>query len=220
LAGVDFTDAKGGTILGKTRFTASAATTAPTSAPATSAADARGSRQCAEVMAAVPSAKQIDAAKFDAYLNGAYQADREAYLDGWHRALMFGVIVLGASAVIDIMPAWARTIATMLTAVLAAADLVLDLSVRARTASFLRKGYFEVAAKLEERSISPQGAHAEMLRLAAEEEPPYKAAHAVAENWATTAVFGSSKPLPCRVGPWRRLTRNAVHYHGHDFSAC
>ena len=170
-------------------------------------------------MATVPTAKQVSAAKFDAYLNGAYQADREAYVDRWHRALMFGVIVLGASAVIDIMPAWARTVATMLTAVLAAADLVLDLSVRARTASFLRKGYFEVAAKLEEQSITPRAAHAEMLRLAAEEEPPYKAAHAIAENWATMAVFGPSKALPCKVGPWWRLTRNLMHYHGHNFSA-
>lgn len=170
-------------------------------------------------MATDQAAGEIDAAKFHAFLNGAYQADREAYLDGWHRALMFGVIVLGASAVVDALPDLARTTAAIATAILGAADLVLDLSVRARTASFLRKSYFDIAADLEDGAITPQKAYASMLRLAAEEEPPYKAAHALAENWATGAIYGSEKPLPCQVSWWRRLTRHMMHQAGHSFSA-
>lgn len=168
---------------------------------------------------AAHSTGEIKAAKFCAYLNGSYQADREAYLDGWHRALMFLVIVLGASAVVAAAPNWARTSASIATAAIGAADLVLNLSVRARTASFLRKSYFEIAAALEEGALAPKAAEAAMLRLVAEEEPPYRAAHALAENWANGAVYGDERPTPCAVGFWRRLTRNMLHYSGQDFSA-
>lgn len=170
-------------------------------------------------MAADETAGQVSSAKFCAFLNGAYQADREAYLDGWHRLLMFAVIMLGTSAVIAVVPGWARVTASVATAAIGAADLVLGLSVRARTASFLRKGYFEIAAGLEDRSLSPRKAEAAMLRLAADEEPPYKAAHAVAENWATRAVYGDNRPLPCNISRWRRLTRHMFRYNSHDFSA-
>jgi hypothetical protein len=169
-------------------------------------------------MAADPPS-EIESAKFSAYLNGAYHADREAYLDGRHRGLMFVIIVLGAGAVADALPVAARTAAAILTAMLAAADLVFDYSVKARTASFLRKRYFDVAAGLEDGALKATDAQAAMLRLAAEEEPPYKAAHAVAENWATGAVFGPTKPLPCEISLWRRLTRNSLHHASHDFTA-
>jgi hypothetical protein len=162
--------------------------------------------------------RAIKAAKFSALLNGQYHADREAHLDWWHRLFMFAVILLGASAVIDVLPQWARVTASIGTAAIGAADLLFDLSVRARNASFLRKSYFEIAAALEEGGIQPDKAEADMLRLAAEEEPPYKAAHALAENWATCAVYGGDEPLPCSVSTWRRLTRNVLHHAGHSFS--
>lgn len=169
-------------------------------------------------MAAVSPAGAIKAAKFCAYLNGAYHADRESYLDGWHRALMFLVIMLGASVVVEALPDYARAAAGISTAAIAALDLVLNLSVRARTAAFLRKSYFEIAADLEEGNITAVQADARMLRLSAEEEPPYMAAHALAENWATGAVYGSEKARPCRVNWWKRMTRNLLHYAGHNFS--
>ncbi|HEY5722338.1 MAG TPA: hypothetical protein VIT45_08445 [Allosphingosinicella sp.] len=160
----------------------------------------------------------IKAAKFCAYLNGAYHADREAHLDGWHRFLMFSVIMLGTSALLEVLPDWARLSASLATAAIGAADLVLNLSVRARTASFLRKGYFDIAAALEEGSLDPPKADAAMLRLISDEEPPYRAAHALAENWATGAVYGDKRPLPCRVSGWRRFTRHFVRHASHNFS--
>lgn len=169
-------------------------------------------------MAANSTAGPVKSAKFSALLNGQYQADREAHLDWWHRVLMFSVIMLGASAIIDVLPEWARVVASIATAFCAAADLLFDLSVRARNASFLRKGYFEIAADLESGAIGAQQAEAAMLRLSAEEEPPYRAAHALAENWATGAVFGAERPLPCKVRKWRRITRHYLHHAGHDFS--
>jgi hypothetical protein len=160
---------------------------------------------------------KVAAAKVTALLNGQYQADREAHLDWWHRIFMFAVIVLGASAVFELLPAWARLTASLATAVTGAADLMFDLSVRARTAAVLRKSYFEIAAALEAGEMNAQQAKTAMLRLSAEEEPPYKAAHAIAENWATRAVFGTGADLPCNVTRWHRITRNLFHHAGHDF---
>lgn len=157
-------------------------------------------------------------ARFCAYLNGSYNADREAFLDLSHRVLMFAVIMLGASSISAVMPQWGLPWVGVATAAIGAADLLLNLSVRARTASYLRKSYFEIAAKLEEGKLTPDQAQAEMLRLAAEEEPPYRAAHAVAENWASGAVYASERPTPCRVSFWRRTTRNIFRHGGHDFS--
>jgi hypothetical protein len=167
---------------------------------------------------ATHSPAKVKAAKFSALLNGQYQADREAHLDWWHRILMFAVILLGASAVVDVLPKGAQVAASICIVASGAADLLLDLSVRARNASFLRKGYFEVAAGLEEGALTASEAEARLLRLSADEEPPYKAAHALAENWAMGAVYGTNKVLPCRVNWWRRKTRNFFHYEGVNFS--
>ena len=90
---------------------------------------------------ATHSAAKIKAAKFSAVLNGQYQADREAHLDWWHRILMFAVILLGASAIVDVLPPRASLLASICVVVSGAADLLLDLSVRARNASFLRKSF-------------------------------------------------------------------------------
>jgi hypothetical protein len=163
--------------------------------------------------------EEVDAVKFQAFLNGAYQAGREAYLDGWHRFLMFAVIMLGTSSVADVLTKSGKTWAAIATAALAALDLVLDFSVRARTAAFLRKSFFEIAACLDDGALTVAKADAALLRLAAEEEPPYMAAHALAENWATRAIYGESKPLPCRIVWWRKLARHVMRQGGHNFSA-
>lgn len=96
-------------------------------------------------------------------------------------------------------------------------DLVFNLSDRARTHAFLRRQYFVIAAALERPRANAAKAQADMLKLAAEEEPPYLAAHALAENWATRAVLGPSVPLPCRVGWLRRRLRHFIRFDGQDF---
>jgi hypothetical protein len=106
-------------------------------------------------------------------MNGRYHADREAFLDGCHRWAMFTIIVLGASAFSDLLAEWAKHTAALASAVLAAIDLVFDLSVRARNHASLRESYFHVAANLESDRISAAAAQGEMMILAAKEEPPY-----------------------------------------------
>jgi len=56
------------------------------------------------------------------------------------------------------------------------------------------------------------------MELAAEEEPIFKAAHALAENWAIQAVYGTDKKMPCRVSWIRRQLRHWFLMTEHDFS--
>jgi hypothetical protein len=164
-----------------------------------------------------PIAKEdVDSARFSAFMNGAYHADREAFLDGVHRWLMFAVIVLGASALTDMLSSHSKLIVTGLGALAGTFDLVFDLSTRARKHGYLRRDYFGQAAKLTEGSISPAQAEAAMLMLAADEEPPFYAAMALAENWASGAVYVDRAP-PCRVGWFSRLTRHIFHRDGASF---
>ena len=161
--------------------------------------------------------EQADSARFGAFMNGAYHADREAFLDGVHRWLMFAVIVLGASALTDLLSPHSKMIATGLGALAGTFDLVFDLSTRARKHGYLRRDYFAQAAKMAEGSVSPADAQAAMLMLAAEEEPPYYAAMALAENWANGAVY-MDRPAPRRIGWWSKLTRHLLHRDGESFT--
>lgn len=169
-------------------------------------------------MASDTTARELNAAKISALMNGRYHADREAFLDGWHRWFMFAVILLGASALVETLPPSVRILASVLTAALGAIDLVFSLSVRARAHSYLREAYFEIAASLKAGSMNSTKAEAQMLRLAAKEEPIYCALHAHAENWATRAVIGFDKPLSCRVPFWKSFLRNVCRFSGSNFS--
>jgi hypothetical protein len=162
-------------------------------------------------------ATEIDQAKVAAYLNARYHADREAWLDSCHRWLMFAVILFGSSALLDMAP-WARAGAAFLTVSMGAFDLVFSLSDRARSHSFLRKQYLAIAAKLELPKGSLAQASSEMLVLSGDEEPTYYAVHALAENWATRAVFGPGTQLPCEVSWFRGLLRHLFRFDRHTFS--
>lgn len=168
-------------------------------------------------MATQPPTSALEQAKVGAFLNGRYHADREAWFDWCHRILMFGVIVGGSSALLDVWP-WLRVSASFSAVVFGTLDLVFNLSNRARTHSFLRKQYLAVAADLESPRASPANAQAEMMRLAAEEEPPYFAVHALAENWAIRAVLGPEASPPCKVGWLAKRLRHIRRYDQESFA--
>ena len=98
------------------------------------------------------------------------------------------------------------------------AQLVFSLSLRARDHLQLKREYFGIASMLEAGNISPQDAFAKMTKLAGEESPPFMALHALAENWAYTAVYGSNKGERCKVGWFRRYTRHILRHADHKFS--
>lgn len=168
-------------------------------------------------MATHAPATPVEQAKVCALLNGRYHADREAWFDWCHRILMFGVIMGGSSALLDIWP-WAKAGSALLAVALGTLDLVFSLSDRARDHSYLRKQYFAIAAELEKPRASSSKAQAAMMLLAADEEPPYFAAHALAENWAVQAVLGPSAPVPCKVGWFRKRLRHLMRFDQATFA--
>lgn len=156
-------------------------------------------------------------ARVEALANGRYHADREAFLDTWRRGIAFLIIVLGAAAIVDVTAAeWRWTLGFAVT-ILASADLVMDLSAGARTHGYLRRQYFEIVGAFETGELDPAIGRARMMALAADEPPPYLAAHAVAENWATRAVLGPDAAVPCLITRPRRLLRHYWRQDGHPF---
>lgn len=170
-------------------------------------------------MAAADAAGAITSAKCAAYLNGSYHSDREAVLDRRHRTMMFTVVVLGTSAIIKPFGDGLDIYFGAASALVGAIDLTFNFSVRARNHSYLRKEYFRIAASLAEGKIGAKTAEARMTELAAEEEPIFMAALAIAHNWATRAVYGAEMPLPCKVGWLRRQMRHLFKMTHVDFTS-
>jgi hypothetical protein len=169
-------------------------------------------------MASNSPATPVEAARIEALANGRYHADREAHLDTVHNLLIALVIILGASALGDLFPAWGKAAAGAATVIAGTLDLVLKLVERARAHAVLREKYFEIDARLQATGASAASAKQAMSALAGKEEPPFMAAHAVAEVWATMSVLGSAA-APCCIPPRRRFLRHWLRQNGADFSA-
>jgi hypothetical protein len=161
---------------------------------------------------------EVKQAKAHAFLNGKYHADREAFLDSWDKLITFGVLLAGAVAFADIFGSSSQKVGAALISLFAFLQLVYSLQLKVRKHSEQRMKYFEIAARLEVGSLTAAEALADMIRLSGEEDPPYFAVHALAENWATRAVFGDDRPFPCKVSWLRNKLRHYVRQDGHDFS--
>jgi len=159
----------------------------------------------------------LNEAKHGAFTNGKYHADREAFFDFWDKSITFGVLLTGAVAFLDVFGNSFQKVGAAVLGVFALLQLVAELSKKARDHSTLKKLYFELAAKMESGELAANAAGAAMLRLAGEERPPYCALHAIAENWATRAIYGDGKPLPCRIGRFQRILRNWSRFEGTNF---
>lgn len=160
---------------------------------------------------------EITAAKYEAFANGRYHADRESFLDSCSRLITFGILVTGGLAFFQIFGDSAQAFGVGAMSVFALAKLVWSPDSRARTHNSLRKRYFDLVAQLTEEAITAKQAQAKMLRMAGEEEPPFCAVHALAENWASEAVLGKDRPLPCRVKPILKFSRHIFRYDGIKF---
>lgn len=168
-------------------------------------------------MAVAESSEALNEARYAAYLAGSYHADREGVLDRRHRWMMFGVVALGALSIVNAMGRDASGWFGVATALIGAADLTFNFTGRARVHAHMRREYFRIAAQIEHRNYTRPQADAKLMELAAEEEPIYMAAHALAANWATKAVYGDARPLPCHVGRWPRLFRHWFRMTEADF---
>ncbi len=137
----------------------------------------------------------LEDVRVECLMNARYHAAREAFLDSVHRWLMFGVIVLGAGAVIDLLPSVGvggviRGLAGAAVVVLAAIDLTFDLSNRARTHALMKRRYFELLAEVTAGKCTPSEVAASIHRYSADEEAAYQALLRLSWNAAQEMVHG------------------------------
>lgn len=129
---------------------------------------------------------------------------------------MFVLIIIGSAAFSGLVDSHIKPYFGLITAALAAVDLVFGLSVKARDHGFLREKYFEISAQIEEGRLNANEARAQMMRLSSKEEPPYYASLAVAENWAHLILYQTER-TDVELSNFDRLTRNLFRHSNANF---
>lgn len=200
--------------------TAAAAQTAPdaSSAPATEAGE--NTEEYPGNSPPVPETSEtskIDEFRCICLMNARYHSTREAFLDTVHRWLMFGIIIFGASSVIDFLRPWNKVASGALAAIFGALDLVFDLSNRARAHALMKRRYFELLADVTEGHKTVAGGYACMHRLSADEEPAYHALISASWNAAQEMVYGS-KAEKYEIGWFKTGCKNLLRFEGSEFT--
>lgn len=134
--------------------------------------------------------------RFICFMNARYHAAREAFLDSSHRWLMFGVILFGSLAVVEVVGAvggvapFRNGSLSALAAIMGALDLTFDLSNRARQHSLMKRRYYELLADVELGVKNLTEGNACLHRYSAEEEPAYYALLESAHNATQRITYG------------------------------
>jgi len=162
-------------------------------------------------------AARIDAFRCICLMNARYHSTREAFLDTVHRWLMFGIIIFGASSVIDFSHPWVKVASGALAAIFGALDLVFDLSNRARAHALMKRRYFELLADVTEGHKDVTGGYACMHRISADEEPAYHALISASWNAAQEMVYGSNAEK-YEIGWFKTVCKNLLRFEGSEFT--
>jgi hypothetical protein len=149
-------------------------------------------------------------------MNARYHSTREAFLDSVHRWLMFGIIVFGASSVINILRPWVTLASGALTAMFGALDLVFDLSNRARAHALMKRRYFELLAEVIGGQKKVTDGYACMHKFSADEEPAFHALLIASWNAAQEMVYGS-KAEKYKIGWFKMSCKNFLRFEGSEF---
>ncbi len=155
----------------------------------------RGPGESSGPLAAAPLKDLEDEVKISCLMNAHYHAAREAFLDTVHRWFMFGVVVFGAAALVDILPpesTWLKGVLSAGAASLGALDLTFDLSNRARAHAMMKRRYYEVLADLRERRKTVDEVRVCLDRFSADEEPAYRVLLLACWNAAQKSVYGDT----------------------------
>jgi len=199
---------------------AAASTAADTSAvsPASSVAADKGLSGNPSSGAA---SSALEGFRVDCLMNARYHSAREAFLDGVHRWLMFGIIVFGSAVVIDLFESvfpssFVKALFAAFPVILGALDLTFDLSNRARIHAQIKRRYFELLADVAERMKTMEQAEAAMHRCSADEEPAYHALLATAWNAAQEMVYGD-RAKHYKLSWWERGAKQFRRFEGSRF---
>jgi hypothetical protein len=159
----------------------------------------------------------LDEFRCECLMNARYHSSREAFLDSVHRWLMFGIIVFGASSVIDFLRPWTKVASGAFAAIFGALDLVFDLSNRARAHALMKRRYFELLADVIDGHKNVTEGYACMHRFSADEEPAYYALISASWNAAQEMVYGS-KAEKYKIGWFKTWFKNFLRFEGSKFS--
>jgi hypothetical protein len=150
----------------------------------------------------------LKSAKWAAFTNGKYHADREAILTFWDRLITFMLLCAGAGTIVELAPTYTRPFSALVVTVFATIQLVYDITRKSQKHGYLRDRYFKLASDLERGSLTPKEAHAQMLELAGSEDPIYCVVQQLSEQWAHQAVYGKQHQDHKTIGFWRRMTKH------------
>ena len=176
----------------------------------------RQGRKGAPAATPIPTLRQI---RKDCLFNINYHAARESFLAASHRWIMFAVIVLGASAVLDLFPnqGWLRGAAAAMVTILGTIDLALELGNRARTHALMRKSYSDIMVNCLKNPDELANANAALMALAGQEEPGYHALLTLCHNVAETQVYDNDDHHLV-VPRWHRVFRHFFQFEGHQYA--
>jgi hypothetical protein len=168
---------------------------------------------------AAPSA--VESIRVDCLMNARYHAAREAFLDAVHRWIMFGVIVFGAGAAVDLLAAsqeayWLKGLLGAGAAILGVIDLAFDLSNRARAHSLMKRRYFELLADVVEGRKPTIKAQACLNRYSADEEPAYHTLLLASWNAAQEMSYGDGA-YEYDISAWDRFWQNVWRFEGKKY---
>ena len=134
---------------------------------------------------------------------------------------MFTIVACGTAGVSNSFETYVgQSTLSALTALLATADLVLDLRAKAELHGKLKFSYFELLAKVEESlTLTDENSaklQAEKIRLTATEPSEFRAVDAIAHNEAVDAL-GRDEQFRVRLPIWRRMLAHFVPFRGYTF---
>ena len=201
---------------------ATTADASPTQAATTADAhtgEAAGSRRAPRPVADEKTVTPLERARISCEMNARYHACREAHLDTTHRWFMFGIIVFGAAAFVDVLPHdadWIKGVLSAGAAILGALDLTFDLSNRARTHALMRRRYLDLLADVIEGKRGLQEMQATINRFNADEEPAFHALIGTCWNAAQKMVYGDAA-MALKIPRHHLLFKNIFRYNSSEY---
>jgi hypothetical protein len=132
---------------------------------------------------------------------------------------MFGVILFGSAAMLDVFgaefpsSALVKAVLVAFPVVLGALDLTFDLSNRARTHALMKHRYFELLAEVVSGDKTIEEADSTTHRCSADEEPAYHALLETSWNAAQEMVYGDNAKR-YEISRQRRFLKQFLRFEG------
>jgi len=155
-----------------------------------------------------------------------YHQRRRAFYDGWHRIIMFALILIGSASFADVvthLSFYTITISGwggLVVAALAALDLVFSLGDKARDHEILHRRFTDLAISIRTEAETPERLQLwerRRLEMETDEPPIFWALEASCDNEVIKAWGRDVKNGLVALSPWQRLMMNYLRFQGTDF---